>query len=342
MFIVVYGLTGDIGDRVRDYFKEQGFKKLKKYYYTKSEKDRQRLLSKNETVYDSPEALDKFDYKYVGCEHLVGFDQAALDRASKGEEDLFTSISCTDINFLKTIKAQNNVTIVYAYIDDATLEALTLRYDESQRENRLKIGKQLKNVYLNNVRVFDRVVLYGGEGSVFNSSVLFSQLDTVVEKARTDEVTVISDNKVRLPYIGNREYIFVSYSHDDEKEVRSIIHKLQRQGYRIWYDTGLDGGDKWPDVLRDKIRNCRNFLLFTSEHSVRSENVKIEIVSAFNFEKKIVVVRIDDADFEGRIGDMLKVIHTIDARKDTFESEIVKALDRSTIEVRTDDVPEMS
>ena len=335
MFIVAFGLTGIISDRVYDYFKNRGFKRLRKAYYTDADDVRARLLSKGETVLSSLEYLEKnYDYKYRINKCLTGFNKADFDSAVKGNEDLFARISCLDIDFLKSLKASYGkyVTIVYTYIDDITLETLIKKYKESEWQERLAIGKKLKNVYLSNINLFDNVVLYGGEKSVFNSDNLFAQFDGVVDKARNNEVLLNSQRKVQLPYVGAEDYIFVSYSHLDKIVVEEKLHMFQRNGYRVWYDSGMKGGEDWKKVLREKIKYCKNFVIFTSRNSVQSEDVKIEIVTADIYEKKIIIVRLDDSKFEGTIGNTLHTLHAIDAWSDSFEKDITGSLDSSTVE----------
>lgn len=46
-----------------------------------------------------------------------------------------------------------------------------------------------------------------------------------------------------MPYSGEDEYVFVSHSHTDRDEVFPVLAKLQRAGFRIWYDEGIKGGE---------------------------------------------------------------------------------------------------
>lgn len=46
-------------------------------------------------------------------------------------------------------------------------------------------------------------------------------------------------------YDGHENYVFVSYSHANSKEVMEDIGYLQYNGYRIWFDDGLKLGDIW-------------------------------------------------------------------------------------------------
>ena len=46
------------------------------------------------------------------------------------------------------------------------------------------------------------------------------------------------------PYEGTENYIFVSYTHKDSEAVFSVIERLHKRGYRIWYDDGIAPGSE--------------------------------------------------------------------------------------------------
>ena len=43
-------------------------------------------------------------------------------------------------------------------------------------------------------------------------------------------------------YNGDDPYIFISYSHRDTELVWPILLQMQRDGYRFWYDDGIEAG----------------------------------------------------------------------------------------------------
>ncbi|MDR0944364.1 MAG: toll/interleukin-1 receptor domain-containing protein [Ruminococcus sp.] len=91
-------------------------------------------------------------------------------------------------------------------------------------------------------------------------------------------------------YKGKEPYIFISYSHRDSEKVFSIIRKFNENGYRIWYDEGIDPGNEWPDEIAAALCNCALFVVFISPRSIASENVRNEI--NFALTKKLPVVAI--------------------------------------------------
>ncbi|MBO5280348.1 MAG: toll/interleukin-1 receptor domain-containing protein [Clostridia bacterium] len=335
MFVVLYGLTGEIGHRVRAHFADGGFRRMEKIYYFERGGESKTVESEGYSVVSSPRELEGLcDYSYRVNKRMIGFNKKDFAGAASGAEDMFTSVACSDIEFLKNLKADygDYITLIYVYFDDAALESAILYYDESQRAERLATGRMLKHVYINNPTLFDSVALYGGEDSVFNEENLYLQLDGIVERARSVEVKLNSQRKVALPYVGPDDYIFISYSHRDKKAVEEKLHILQRNGFRLWYDSGIRGGENWRKVLREKIKFARNVIVFTSESSVRSEDVKIEIVTADVFEKKIINVSLDSATFDGTVGRMLHDLHAIKADAANFEEQMIAALDETTRE----------
>ena len=91
-------------------------------------------------------------------------------------------------------------------------------------------------------------------------------------------------------------YIFVSYSHADSKLVFPDIARLNSEGYRLWFDEGIDPGNEWPDEVARALDSCSYFLVFISSSSVASRNVKNEINFALNKDKKLLAVHIEETN----------------------------------------------
>lgn len=92
------------------------------------------------------------------------------------------------------------------------------------------------------------------------------------------------------PYEGNDNYIFVSYSHSDSGVIAPILESLNRAGFRIWYDEGIEWGDEWPESVARHLHDCEVCLAFHSRASVVSENCRQEIHYALKKKKRILSV----------------------------------------------------
>lgn len=89
-------------------------------------------------------------------------------------------------------------------------------------------------------------------------------------------------------------YIFISYAHTDRDRVFPIIKRIYENGWRVWYDEGLELGNDYYDSLKKHIYDCAVFLLFASENALNSHFITTcEVPQAYEFNKKIVVLFLD-------------------------------------------------
>ena len=91
-----------------------------------------------------------------------------------------------------------------------------------------------------------------------------------------------------MPYDSSESYIFASYAHADRDKVYPIIKRLNEEGYRLWYDEGIDAGDLWFRVITDRLRHSACVLLFWSPEAEKSSWVNKEIHIALNDNIRIV------------------------------------------------------
>ncbi|NTV68412.1 MAG: toll/interleukin-1 receptor domain-containing protein, partial [Chlorobaculum sp.] len=149
--------------------------------------------------------------------------------------------------------------------------------------------------------------------------------------------------------------LFVSYAHDDEKQLKrldAILDVLEQQhGLTSWRDKRLIAGDEWNEEIRYRLEEMDIFLFIASQTSLVSTYIKdpelkrakerreageIEIVSvklepcacdddaylgklqrlASSF-KSIVETRLRSTAWEQVRKDLLPVISRVRARKNT-------------------------
>ncbi|MFQ5753100.1 MAG: TIR domain-containing protein [bacterium] len=92
----------------------------------------------------------------------------------------------------------------------------------------------------------------------------------------------------------NKPFIFISYSHDDNNRVLAEIQRLHKDGYRIWYDQGIAPGREWPEETGLALDRCALFIVFISNNSVESKNVRNEINYAFSKGKPILAIHLEE------------------------------------------------
>lgn len=97
-------------------------------------------------------------------------------------------------------------------------------------------------------------------------------------------------------YEGAKPYIFVSYAHADKKTVYRIINDLNNEGYRLWYDEGIEIAGRYRAAINEHIENCEVFMVFVTEISMKRPDVIEECVYALSLHKKIIFVCLEAVD----------------------------------------------
>jgi len=85
---------------------------------------------------------------------------------------------------------------------------------------------------------------------------------------------------VPLPDVGpNENFLFISYSHADYKQVYSDLALLYSAGVRFWYDRGLPAGSNWDDAVKGILNHpcCCGVIFFLSENLFMSASANKEI-----------------------------------------------------------------
>lgn len=133
---------------------------------------------------------------------------------------------------------------------------------------------------------------------------------------------------VKIPaYKGTEPYIFVSYSHKNDVEVMKDIDWMVSQGYRVWYDEGIEFGVDFPAELARALKNCSQFVVYFSESAVASEYVNREIVFALNNKKKILPVFLTEVQLSDTLSFMMGTLNYLERYKHEW-SEFCLYLER--------------
>lgn len=112
----------------------------------------------------------------------------------------------------------------------------------------------------------------------------------ILDAEKLGGVTVEENLKA---YDGKGPYIFISYAHDDKK-ANTIIRKLLRRGYCVWYDEGISGGENWRAVVAEKNEGCTVFVPLLSQNYLNSPECQDEFADAKNMKKTIVPIYLEE------------------------------------------------
>jgi hypothetical protein len=127
-------------------------------------------------------------------------------------------------------------------------------------------------------------------------------------------------------YNGYMPYIFVSYAHKDGDSVYPIIERMQIDGYRVWFDEGIDPGTEWDDTIAENIDNCGYLIAFVSKNYLASENCKDELKYARDLSKKIVLVYLEDVQLTSGMAMRMNRLQSIFKYKYIDENEFYNKL----------------
>ena len=95
-----------------------------------------------------------------------------------------------------------------------------------------------------------------------------------------------------LAYDGVQPFGFVSYSHADMARVEYLIRVLRRGGVRVWYDAGIGTGERWSEIIDQKITESSCFLLALSNGGEQREEIIREIKAALRRQQQDPAYRI--------------------------------------------------
>ncbi|MCK5684791.1 TIR domain-containing protein [bacterium] len=102
-------------------------------------------------------------------------------------------------------------------------------------------------------------------------------------------------------YEGDASFTFISYSHCDidRKIVFSDIKMFHDRGYNLWYDEGIEGGDRWTLTITENLKKASKIILFVSPRSVQSDNIASEINIGKNSKTPILPIMIEPTSIAG-------------------------------------------
>ena len=128
-------------------------------------------------------------------------------------------------------------------------------------------------------------------------------------------------------YEGDRPYIFVCYEHADDAAVQPIIASLMSEGYRVWYDDGIQAGSSVSALIADHLHDCSCVLALISSSWIASEKRRDEVVYALDLKKPVLPVYLEDVelprDLQMRLGDVKALHWHAYANKEEFNAKLV-------------------
>ncbi len=141
----------------------------------------------------------------------------------------------------------------------------------------------------------------------------------------------IKRQKARLvPYTGSEPYIFLSYAHRNIEKVFPLIRLLQKAGYRIWFDEGIDPGTEWADNIAQHLESARYLIACMSREYLESTNCRDELSFARQMRLPVLIIFLEPVQLES--GNELRTVNaeSMDSPLPGGENAFLNAVGRIT------------
>jgi hypothetical protein len=126
----------------------------------------------------------------------------------------------------------------------------------------------------------------------------------------------------------NSYTIFISHSSKDSWIAKQIASLIEQKGRKYGINTFLDendieGGDFIPELIRENIKDCYEFVVLLSKNSIKRPWVWTEIGGAWLVEKRIIAILHEINPNE--LPDVISLYKAIDLNKfDDYLEELLK------------------
>jgi uncharacterized protein YjbI with pentapeptide repeats len=82
-------------------------------------------------------------------------------------------------------------------------------------------------------------------------------------------------------------FVFLSYAHADHARAALVVGFLKRHGFTVWWDDTLNSGDKWREVIAQKLNQASAVFTLWTDSSVASNSVTEEASGAQSADKLV-------------------------------------------------------
>ena len=132
-------------------------------------------------------------------------------------------------------------------------------------------------------------------------------------------------------YSGDEDYVFVSYSHNDNALVYPEIAWMNLRGFNIWYDEGINPGASWRNEVADAIERSKLFIYFVTPRSATSVQCQKEVNFAIDHNIPLVAIHLEESTLvsglELTLSD-IQAIHRFDLSHTDYEKKVVAGISR--------------
>lgn len=130
-------------------------------------------------------------------------------------------------------------------------------------------------------------------------------------------------------------HAFLSYSREQQPYARELAAYLRARGVGVWLDDELVSGDRWEQVIKERIDGCAAFVVVMTPDAEESAWVRRELARAQDRGKPVFPVLL-----EGDVFFRLADVHAEDVRGGGLPGDRFVGALRGLVAPRPDPVPE--
>jgi TPR repeat protein len=108
--------------------------------------------------------------------------------------------------------------------------------------------------------------------------------------------------------------VFISYPHQEKPAADAVCATLEVGGIRCWIaPRDVPPGAEWADAIVDAIDHCKAMVLVFSSYTNGSKQIRREVQRAFDREKPVIPLRIENVVPESGLAYYMAPVHWLDA-----------------------------
>lgn len=119
--------------------------------------------------------------------------------------------------------------------------------------------------------------------------------------------------------------VFISYPHEEKAAADAACAALELAKVRCWIaPRDVAPGAEWASAIVHAIDNCSAMVLIFSSHTNRSRQIRREVQRAFDREKPVIPLRIENVSPEQSLAYYMGPVHWLDALTQPLEQHLQK------------------
>src|SRR5215831_7604328 len=125
--------------------------------------------------------------------------------------------------------------------------------------------------------------------------------------------------------------IFVSYAKADRSLASKLVAMLEAEGWKVWWDTSLVGGDDFRNEIMTELGRARTVIVIWTDTLIKSDRVRSEAGRA-QADRKIIPVKLEHLTYKD-LPPPFDVLHTENiGEADKIKAAVVAQLAKPAVE----------